>query len=163
MDALADWLWSSYRHHVGLADRLAWLDTAGLHGYLLGHDAQTLADARRAARMYAQWVAAGRGVRLWDDALNRQVFLGDDVFVERMQALMAPASKTSPTIPLRQHGAPKGLSDWLRECSSREEALWMAHTRSGLRMSALAAELGLSVTRVSQLIAKAETGSAGQS
>jgi putative transposase len=96
-------------------------------------------------------------VRLWDDALNRQVFLGDDGFVERMQALMAPASKTAPTIPLRQRGAPKGLSDWLCECSSREEALWMAHTRSGLRMTAPAAELGLSVTRVSQLIAKVQT------
>ena len=153
----AEWPWSSYRSHVGLTGGLAWLDTAGLHGYLLGHDAQTPADPRRAARMYAQWVAAGRDVRLWDDALNRQVFLGDDNFVERMQALMAPASKTAPAIPLRQRGAPKGLSDWLRECSSREEALWMAHTHSGLRMTALAAELGLSVVRVSQLIAKVET------
>lgn len=32
----------------------------------------------------------------------------------------------------------------------------MAHTRSGLRMTALAAELGLSVARVSQLIARVE-------
>jgi putative transposase len=155
--APADWPWSSYRSHVGLAEGLAWLDTVGLHGYLLGHDAQTPADSRRAGRQYAQWVAAGREVRLWDDALNRQVFLGDDDFVERMQALMAPASKTAQTIPLRQRGAPKGLSDWLRECGSREEALWMAHTRSGLRMTALAAELGLSVVRVSQLIAKVQT------
>ena len=156
VDDPADWTWSSYRSHVGLAERLAWLDTPGLHGYLLGRDAQTPADAGRASRRYAQLVAAGRDVRLWDDALNRQVFLGDDGFVERMQALMAPASKTAQTIPLRQRSAPKGLSDWLRECSSREEALWMAHTRSGLRMTALAAELGLSVARVSQLIAKVE-------
>lgn len=156
VDGPADWPWSSYRSHVGLASELAWLDTPGLHGYLLGHDAHTPADTRRAGRMYAQWVAAGRDVRLWDDALNRQVFLGDDGFVERMQALMAPASKTATTIPLRQRAAPKGLSDWLRECSSREEAPWMAHTRSGLRMTALAAELGLSVARVSQLIAKAQ-------
>ena len=107
--------------------------------------------------MYAQWVADGRDVRLWDDALNRQVFLGDDGFVERMQALMAPARQTAPSMPLRQRGVPKGLSDWLRECSSREEALWMAHTCSGLRMTALAAGLGLSATRVRQLIAKAQT------
>jgi putative transposase len=75
VDAVADWRWSSYRSHVGLAEGPAWLDTSGLHGYLLGHDAKTLADARRAARIYTQWVAAGRGVRLWDDGLNRQVFL----------------------------------------------------------------------------------------
>jgi putative transposase len=73
-----------------------------------------------------------------------------------MQALMTPASQTAQSIPLRQRAVPKGLSDWLRECGSREEALWMAHTRSGLRMTALAAELGLSVARVSQLIAKAQ-------
>lgn len=146
VDAPADWSWSSYRSHVGLSAGFAWLDRPGLHSYLLGHDAQTPADICRAARMYAQWVAAGRNVRLWDDALNRQVFLGDDLFVERMQALMAPASKTAPTIPLYQRASPKGLSAWLRECSSREEALWMAHTHSGLRMTALAAELGLSVT-----------------
>jgi putative transposase len=152
----ADWLWSSYRSHVGLAEGPAWLDTLGLHGYLLGHDVKTAADSRRAARRYEQLVAAGRDVRLWDDALNRQIFLGDDTFVERMQALMAPASKTARTIPLRQRSAPKGLSEWLRECGSRDEALWMAHTRSGLRMTALAAELGLSVARVSQVIAKVE-------
>lgn len=88
---------------------------------------------------------------------QRFLFHGDDDFVERMQALMAPASKAAQTIPLSQRSAPKGLADWLRECSSREDALWLAHTRSGLRMTALAAEVGLSVTRVSQLIAKVQT------
>jgi putative transposase len=71
VDAPADWPWSSYRSHVGLAGGLSGLDTPGLHGYLLGHPVQSPADARRAARMYAQWVAAGRDVQLWDDALNR--------------------------------------------------------------------------------------------
>jgi putative transposase len=162
VDAPADWPWSSYRSHVGLASGPAWLDTPGLHAYLLGHDARTPADARRAGRLYAQWVASGRDARLWDDALNRQVFLGDDAFVERMQMLMTPASKTARYIPMHQRGAPKALSDWLRECGSREEALWMAHTRSGLRMTALAAELGLSVTRVSQLIAKVQADRRGR-
>lgn len=106
--------------------------------------------------MYAHWVAAGRNVLLWEGALNRQVFLGDGHFVERMQALMTSNSRVSQAIPLRQRGAPKALADWLRECGSREEALWMAHARSGLSMTALAAELGLSVARVSQLIAKAQ-------
>ena len=39
---------------------------------------------------------------------------------------------------------------------SREEALLRAHTESGLTMSAIAKELGLSVSRVSRLIARAE-------
>jgi hypothetical protein len=70
--------------------------------------------------MHAQWVVAWRVVRLWEDALSRQIFPGDDGIVQRMQALMAPASK-----------------------------------------SALAAEPGLSVPRVSQPIAKVQAAQRG--
>ncbi len=152
----ADWPWSSYRSHVVRAEVPAWLDTSELHGHLLGREVRTTADTRRAAKKYTQWVAAGRGVELWDLALNRQVYLGDDDFVERMQDLSKPSSKTDRNIPATQRAAPRTLSYWMRECSSREAALWMAHARSGLSMTALAAEIGLSVGRVSQLIAKAE-------
>ena len=47
-------------------------------------------------------------------------------------------------------------AQWLSTCDSREEALLRAHTESGLTMSAIAKELGLSVSRVSRLIARAE-------
>lgn len=100
-------------------------------------------------------MAAGRNVLLWEGGLNRQVFLGDEQFVERMQELMTSNSRVSRTIPFRQRAAPKALTDWLRECGSREEALWTAHSRIGLSMTAMAAELGMSVTRVSQLIGEA--------
>lgn len=63
-----EWAWSSYRMHVGLADSPAWLDTAGLHGYLLGRPAHTPSDNRRAASRYAALVAAGRDARLWTRA-----------------------------------------------------------------------------------------------
>ena len=41
---------------------------------------------------------------------------------------------------------------------TREEALLMAHRKSGISMTALAAELGVSTARVSQLIKRAESG-----
>ena len=157
----ADWPWSSYRSHVGLAASPGWLDSAGLLTSLVGLDARTPAEGRRAAHRYARLVAEGRDVRLWDQALSHQVFLGDDAFVARMQALMAPAQTAAPAIPMRQRAVPKSLSDWLRDCGNRDEALWLAYTRSGLRMSAMADELGLSVARVSQLIAKVEARHAG--
>jgi putative transposase len=157
---LADWPWSSNHGHIGLVKVPVWLGVRGLHGCLFGHGVQTVANTRHAARKCAQWVAAGRDGRLWDDSLNRQVFLGHSAFVERIEALMAPTSKIARAIPTRQRGSPKVLADSLRECATREEALWMAHTRSGLRMTALAAELGLSVARVSQLIAKAKASAA---
>ena len=51
---------------------------------------------------------------------------------------------------------PLTLAEWLERCETREEALMMAHRKSGLSMSAMAAEIGLSATRVGQLIRRVE-------
>jgi REP element-mobilizing transposase RayT len=156
--AAADWAWSSYRAHTGQAESPVWLDVPGVHAAMLGRDALTDADVNEAQSRYARWVTAGLVVRLWDDALRQQVFLGDDAFVQRMQALMSPAVATAPAIPRRQRRSPKGLADWLRELGDRDEALWQAHTQSGLSMTVLAGELGLSVSRVSQILAGRRPG-----
>ena len=58
-------------------------------------------------------------------------------------------------IPSEQR-EPRDLTHWLRVCEGREEALRRAHVESGISMTALAGELGVSVARVSQLIARAE-------
>ena len=42
----AAWNWSSYRAHVGATPAPDWLDTPGLHGYLLGRPVRTAADRR---------------------------------------------------------------------------------------------------------------------
>ncbi|WP_457443529.1 transposase [Roseateles sp. P5_E4] len=152
----ADWPWSSYRAHVGQAASSAWLDTPGLHGYLLGQDPASPADVKRAQRLYAELVVAGQGVPLWDEGLNRQIYLGDDEFVQRMLDAAAPSARRSPEVPKPQRHVPRTLEQWLKQCASREEALRRAHTESGLSMTALAAKLGVSVARVSQLIARAE-------
>jgi REP-associated tyrosine transposase len=150
------WAWSSYRAHVGLETSPAWLDTNGLHGYLLGRAPGGASDRRRAANRYAQLVAAARGVRLWDEALRRQIYLGDEAFVERMQNLADPKRKAAHEISKAQRRTTRSLAQWLRDCDSREEALFRTHTESGLTMRAIATELGLSVSRVSRLIARAE-------
>lgn len=154
--APGDWPWSSYRAHVGQAAGAEWLDTPGLHGILLGRDSHTAADQRRAAAEYAALVAAGHGVNLWGERLNRQIFLGDDEFVRQMQGHADAAAKRSRTVPKAQRSAPKTLAQWLKACESREEALRLAHIESGITMTALAAEIGLTMARVSQLIARAE-------
>jgi len=66
-----------------------WLDSAGLYTHLLGYTARGVADERHAAQRYVALVAAGRDVRLWDEALHQQIYLGDEAFVERMQAFVA--------------------------------------------------------------------------
>ena len=150
------WRWSSYRAHMRLAAVPAWLDTAGLHGYLLGRPVRTAADSRRAADRYARLVASVPDASLWDGALRQQIYLGDEDFVARMQALADPRNSTDADIPKIQRHKTRTLAQYLERCETREEALYQAHTKGAMTMSALARELELSVSRVSRLIARAE-------
>src|SRR5512135_1465935 len=71
-----NWAWSSYCAHVGLVQRPPWLDSAAL--------LRQLAPAKAAgSRRYAEFVAQGRGIRLWEQALSGQIYLGDECFVAR--------------------------------------------------------------------------------
>lgn len=158
--AAGDWPWSSYRAHTGQAAAPAWLGSHELWGYLLGRDAESPADCAQAQRAYAELVAAGQGATLWD-GLNRQIYLGDDQFVDRMLEVALPSAKRSAPVPKVQRSATRSLAEWLVCCDTREEALRRAYTESGLSMTAMAAELGLTLGRVSQLIAKAERKAAG--
>jgi putative transposase len=150
------WAWSSYRAHLAKCPSPAWLDTEGLHGYLLGRPANGQADRRQAARLYARLVASVRDANLWDGALRQQIYLGDEAFVERMQTLANPDHSSDKAIPRDQRRKPRTLAHWLKSCVSREEALYRAHTQSAMSMSDIARELGLSVSRVSRLIARVE-------
>lgn len=147
------WPWSSFRAHAGLEEPPAWLDVVGLWRYVLGREARTAAEQRRAAERYAKAVAKDPALRLWPGRLRRQIFLGDEAFVERM--LTHVGAK-----PARKPAGPR--FDWaacLLASASREEALYKAHTEGGQTMTALAAALGLSVSRISRLIAGHEQGS----
>ncbi len=115
-----DWAWSSYRAHLGQAPVPAWLDTAGLHGYLLGRPAKSSGDRRRAADRYAQLVASVPEASLWGSALRQQIYLGDESFVERMQAVAEPRNGTDREIPRVQRRKSRTLAQWLANCENRE-------------------------------------------
>jgi REP element-mobilizing transposase RayT len=150
------WPWSSYRAHVGLDPAREWLDTDGLHGHVLGRQVRSGAERRRAAQRYAALVASAPGLRLWEGALRQQIYLGDEAFIERMQARANPRTRADRDIPRAQRRRTRSLGQWLKACPTREQALYRAYTESALSMSAMAKELGLSVSRVSRLIAQAE-------
>ncbi|MCV2420073.1 transposase [Paucibacter sp. DJ2R-2] len=173
---LAAWSWSSYRAHVGLEPAPPWLDADGLHAFVLGRSLRGALDRRRAADRYADLVASEPDLDLWAGRLRQQIFLGDAAFVKRMKAAaraaaaaLAAASKAVgvPGQAARARPGPgtatvgPARTAW-EEClaanPSREQALYSAHTEGGWSMTALAAELGLSVSRVSRLIAGVERG-----
>jgi putative transposase len=158
--APGDWPWSSYLAHVLQAPTPAWLDSEGLHGYLLGRAPRNDRDRQRAAQRYARLVAEGHGVQLWESgALRQQIYLGDENFVERMQALAEmPKARAagSMEVPRVQRQVQRTFKECLALSATREEALRLGYREHGLSMTAMARELGLSVARVSRLIKRAE-------
>ena len=73
-----------------------------------------------------------------------------------MQTQAEPGDSTDRDIPRVQRRKSRTLAQWLASCEHREEVLHRAHKESALSMSATTRELGLSVSRVSRLIARAE-------
>ena len=115
-----------------------------------------MADERRAAQRYCTLVNAGRDVRLWDEALRQHIYLDDEKFVKRMQALANLQQVSRRDVPKAQRSMPLTLAQWLDTTESRDEALLWAHTKSGISMTAMAAELHCSVSYVSRLIKRAQ-------
>jgi putative transposase len=151
------WQWSSYRAHSGQASAPAWLDTAAVHACLLGRAAQTGADQRKAAARYIALVAAGKGVKLWEDALAKQMFLGDADFIDRMQALIEPSRSDSKQIPKYQRArATHPIRHYLDKHKQRDDGI-LAAVRDGQHsLTAIAEEVALSIASVSRIVKKLE-------
>lgn len=151
----ADWPWSSCRAHLGMAPTPAWLDSDGLHGYLLGHTLRSSADRKRATSRYAELIQQDDCGGLWQQGLRNQVFLGDEEFVRRSLDAHAPMRK-SAEVPRLQHKLPVSLAELLESGESRDQAVHAAYTTYGFTMTQLAQELGLSVSRISRIVARVE-------
>jgi putative transposase len=160
-----DWPWSSYRAHVGQAATPPWLDSDGLHAYLLGRPATSARDRRLATQRYAALVANASPdeAPIWQAGLRGQVFLGDEAFVARMQALATPVQRAAVDVPKAQRKSPCSLQECLEQLPGQQaQAMHRAYRECGITMTAMAKELGLSVSRVSRLIATAELAVVGK-
>ena len=129
----------------------AWLDSTLLHAQLAPG-----ASAVRAGSRYAEFVAQGRGVNLWKEALTGQIYLGGAEFVQRMQEHVARADmKGIPRV--QQRAAPRPLP-WYFDCYERNGAILQAFLQGGYTQSAIAEIAGLSVSRISRLIRRGAKG-----
>ncbi len=142
-----NWPWSSYRAHTGDTNPPSWLDSRALHKQLAPH-----APLRDGAARYAEFVAQGKGVKLWDGALQGQIYLGNDKFVKRMQARIKKAP--GPEIArAQQRPAGRPLVYYFAQ-AERDEAMLRAYREGGHTQTAIAAVTGLSVSRVSRVISR---------
>lgn len=144
-----DWPWSSYRAHTGADAAPAWLDSRALHRQLAPR-----APRRDGPARYAAFVAQGKGVALWDTALQGQIYLGGDAFVQRMQALAGPADDSE--VPRRQRPHVQRSVDGYLQQHERDQAIVLAYREGGHTQTAIARATTLSVSRISRLIARDE-------
>jgi REP element-mobilizing transposase RayT len=144
-----DWAWSSYRAHTAKAVAPPWLDSAALHRQLAPR-----APRREGPSRYAQFVAQGKGIPLWEGALSAQIYLGGEVFVKRMQA--RATSLDAHDIPRAQRRPLARPLPWYFKQHDRDTAIAHAHLEGGYTQSAIALASGLSVSRVSRLVARYE-------
>jgi putative transposase len=144
-----DWRWSSYRAHTGRVASPIWLESALLHRQLAPR-----APRREGPQRYASFVAEGRGMKLWDEALSGQIYLGGEAFVKRMQAKIGRVSSTE--IPRVQRRTPGRSLEAYLSGTERNEAIAEAYLEGGYTQSAIARAMGLSVSRISRVIAGVE-------
>jgi len=144
-----DWAWSSYRAHSGEVEGPVWLDSASLHRQLAPRTSR-----RDGPAAYARFVAEGKGVRLWDDALRGQIYLGSEAFADRMRQL-ADAKESTEVPRAQRRRAPQPIG-WYFEKHDRNAAIVAAYLEGGYTQTAIAAHTALSVSRISRLIAATE-------
>ena len=144
-----DWPWSSYGAHTGRVTAPAWLDSQALHRRLAPR-----APRRDGPDGYARFVAQGRGVKLWDEALSGQIFLGGEAFMKRMQARIEVAPDRE--IPRAQRRPAARALEYYFKTADRDVAITRAYLEGGHTQTAIARATGLSVSRISRLIAKQE-------
>lgn len=158
--APSDWAGSSCRAHLGLATTPVWLDSDGLHGYLLGRFVTDAHSRAEAANLYAALVNQTQqtDADFWQRSLHGQVYLGDEAFMHRMQALAQPQKLDERAIPKAQRkAAPCTWPQALAACDEdRNRAIAWAYRSGGMTMTALAQHAGISIAHVGRIVVKAE-------
>lgn len=140
-----DWTWSSHCAHTSLTVAPAWLDSATLHRQLAPRTPRRDGPAR-----YANFVAQGCGVNLWDGALTAQIYLGSAEFMQRMQAFTSdPDAKEVPRAQRRPASRPL---QWYFDRHGRNAAIVRAFVDGDYTQTAIAEKAGLSVSRISRVI-----------
>jgi putative transposase len=158
--------WSSYRALIGLAPAPVWLDAQPLYTQLAPGK-----STARAAEKYAEFVAQGKGVAIWEEHLRQQIYLGDAAFITRMQKLAgidgaaAPGSTHKAQVSRTQLIEPTKADDLavytLRRAATkaqRNRNIADAFHQGGHSQTAIASAFGVSTSTVSRVVIGFEKG-----
>jgi len=140
-----EWRWSSYLATTGKAKPPPWLAADAL----LAHFAD---DRAAAVRRYRRFVAQGIGAESVWTKLNRRVFLGDNDFVARMQALGrdGPPDLSIPQAQQRPPAPP--LDEIASQHPTRDAAIAAAHATGAYSYQHIAEVFDVHFTTVGRIV-----------
>ncbi|MFQ2723910.1 hypothetical protein ACSZMU_07500 [Aeromonas caviae] len=92
--------------------------------------------------------------RIWDK-LKHQIYLGDDDFVKKHQALQSMLDGDLSEVPLKQRRPqPKPLVEYQKQAAIRNEAILNAYRSGGYSQKQIGDFFGIHYSLVSRSIAK---------
>lgn len=140
------WAWSSYRACMGLAPAQPFLAVDGLLAQFAKRRA--VAQAR-----YAKFVAEGiKAPSPWRE-LKGQVFLGDEQFVEHMQARLDKNQRRDVQIPIAHRRPPAPtLTQIEHSAPDRNAAIVHAHATGAYSYQQIAEHFGIHFTTVGKVV-----------
>jgi len=140
-----DWSWSNYRATAGLVQVPEWLHV----DWLLSCFG---VRKKRAAQLFRQFVADGKAQQSPLSNLRNQIYLGDDAFIEAMQARVEKNADLSEVPMAQKRKLAKPIKNYLEKAATRNEGIVLAYQSGGYSMKAISDEVGLHNSTVSKII-----------
>lgn len=140
------WPWSSYPAMIGQVPSPVWLQT----DWILGQ----FAPQRDRARLgYLDFVCAGVGLpSIWND-LQGQIYLGSEVFIQRIQASLPPEQSLDEIPRMQRRPLAKPLQQYRAEfADDPQTGMALAYLTGDYAMKAIAKEFGVHYTTVSRAV-----------
>jgi putative transposase len=145
-----EWRWSSWHCMLGNVESPVWLST----DTLLVQFAKNRQDA---IRRYIEFVKSGVGKTVWD-ALQHQIFLGDETFVAMHQAMQDGLEGDLLEIPFKQRSAaPLPLAEYQAQTVDKHQAIYNAYRSGGYTQKQIGDYFGLHYSQISRIVAKYKT------
>jgi len=147
VEKLDDWPWSSWQFTIGNSQSPDWMATGAILRCFSTQRA-------RAINAYIEFVYQGVQKLIWDK-LKHQIFLGDDDFVKKHQALQSMLDGDLSEVPLKQRRPiAKPLSEYQQQSATRDEAILNAYRSGGYTQKQIGEHFGIHYSMVSRIIAK---------
>lgn len=143
--AAKDWPWSSYRSTCGVIAPPGWLDT----DWVLSAFAK---QRKKAIERYREFVTQGKNQPSPWESLSNQIFLGDEQFVNNMQAKLSLDQPLDDIPKAQKRKIPKPLDYFSSTANDRNTSIIAAYQSGGYSMKEVGEHFGLHYSSVSKII-----------